>query len=458
MTDVYLPGPRLPAAVQTAMLVRDPVGWLERCERRYGPIFRVKLVGYPRYVYVADPAMAREVYAADRTAGRAGPARASFLEPLVGRHSLLCLEGDEWLRQRKLVGPTFHRRHVDGYAEEIAAIAAERIDRWPVGRTVELRPLFLDMTLEVILHLVIGVTDGTRLAALRRALPELIEAGSSLLLWAVPPRGWRRLDGSRLARRVPHPLRRFLRLRDEVDALLYAEIAARRAAPDDERRDVLSMLIRARDDEGGAMSDAELRDELVTLLVAGHETTATALAWTFERLMRAPAALRRLRDGEEDYLDAVVKEALRSRTVVLDTPRLLDAPVEVGGHRIPAGFYVAPALQLVQRARSAWSQPGEFRPERFLDGEGDGAREAWIPFGGGKRHCVGSHLALLEMREIVRAVVDRVELEAVDAADEPVRMQHVTLVPGDLGRARVRARTRPLSGAASGPVAADRAS
>ena len=439
-----IPGPRLPALIQTALLVRDPVGYLERLERRHGPLFRVKLIGFPRYVYVTDPRMAREVYAADRTVGRAGPARQAFLEPTLGQHSLLCLEGEEWLRQRKLLGPAFHRRHVDGFERAIAAIAARAIDDWPLGETIELRPRFGEITLDVILRIVFGLSEGERHAALRRLLPQLIDAGASPLVWAVPASAWPRLQRSRLARRLPHPLRRFLRLRDAVDRLLYAEIGARRAAPPDpRRRDVLSMLIGARDEDGRSMTDAELRDELLTLLEAGHETTATALAWTFERLMRTPAALQRLLAevdaGEaDDYLEAVVKEALRLRTVVLDTPRLLEGPVAVGGHEIPARWYVAPALPLVQRARSAWSEPDEFRPERFL--EGDGAREGWIPFGGGKRHCVGSHLALLEMKVIVREVVTRLELEPLTVSDERARMQHVTLVPAEEARARLRRR------------------
>ena len=440
MTDVYLRGPRLPASVQTAMLVRDPVGWLERCERRYGPIFRVKLLGFRKYVYVTDPALAREVYATDRTVGRVGPARAAALEPLLGRNSLLCLDGDEWLRQRKLIGPAFHRRHVDGFEDEIGAIAAEHVARWPRDREVELRPLFQEITLEVILRLVFGLSDGDRLARLRRLLPELIDAGSSLLAWIVPAAGWRLLE-SRAARRVPHPLRRFLQLRREADALLYAEIADRRAAGAG-GRDVLSMLLQAGDGDGGAMTDVELRDELMTLLVAGHETTATALAWTFERLLRTPAVLARLVDGDEAYLDAVVKEGLRARSVVLDTPRLLDEDAEIGGHRIPAGFYIAPALPLVQHSGRAWDGPEEFRPERFLDG--DGAREAWIPFGGGKRHCVGSHFALLEMRAIVREVLASVALEPVATGDAPAKMLHVTLVPATPARARVRERRRVI--------------
>ena len=394
-------------------LLRDPVGFLSRCRREHGPVFRVKLVGFPRFVYVAEPDLARDVYATDRTIGRASPGRKDLLEPLVGEQSLLCLEGEEWLRHRKLLGPAFHRRQVDRYADEIESIAGDVLDELPRGEPVALRPWMQRITLEVILRLVFGVTDEERLARLRALLPELVEAGSSPLLWVAPPL----------------PFGRFARLRREVDALLRAEIAERRATGGDDRTDVLSQML------GGDLDDGALRDELMTLLVAGHETTATALAWTFERLVRTPAALAQLEEevaaGEEEYLGAVVREALRARPVVVDTPRYLDGPLELGGYEIPAGWYVSPAMPLVQG-------DDEFRPERFL-GEGAG-RDGWIAFGGGKRHCVGSHLALLELEVVVRETVRRLELEAVDAEPEPAKLQHVTLVPADMAVVRARER------------------
>ena len=431
--------------VQTAWMLRDPVGFLEQCERRLGPVFRVKLLGFPRYVYVADPAFAREVYAADRDGALGGETRRQFLEPAVGRHSLLCVEGEEWLRQRKLLAPPFHRRRIEGFDDEIATIAREALDRWPRSdEPFALRPRMQEITLEVILRLVFGITDTGRLERLRELLPSLIEAGASPLLWILPEPVRERMATSRALRRRPSPLRRFLAVRDRVDELLYEEIRLRRREGVEGRHDVLSQLLESRDDDGRPMSDVELRDELVTLLEAGHETTATALAWTFERLLRAPAALSRLLGeidaGDEEYLEAVVKESLRSRTVVLDTPRILTRPLEVGGYELPAGWWVAPALPLVQRSRRVYDDPEEFRPERFLNGEG--GREGWIPFGGGRRHCVGSHLALLELRVITREVLRRFELEAVDPAPERQRVAHVTLVPADL--TRVRARERPV--------------
>ena len=436
------PGPRLPALVQTALLFRDPVGFLERCTRRFGPVFRVRLTGFPRYVYVTDPLLAREVYAADRTVGRAGDGRRDFLAPLVGEHSLLCTEDEQWLRHRRLLGPVFHRKHVDGYAEEIAAIAGAEIERWPLGAPFELRPRMQNITLEVILRLVFGVSDAERLDRFRAALPRLIDATGGPLLWLVPPFIWTRERNQRRLRRFPNPLRTFLETRDEVDDLIYDEIARRRREPDGGRRDVLSMLLRARDEEGRGMSDVELRDELVTLLEAGHETTATGLAWAFERLLRHPGALARLTaevdEGGEEYLDAVVRETLRSRPVVLDTPRLLNGPLELAGYVIPEGWYVAPAIPTVQGDPGVNPDPGEFRPERFLGD--DPPRDGWIPFGGGKRHCVGSHLALLEMRVVIAEVLRRLRLEPGRAEPERQRMHHVTLVPSQ--RALVVARER----------------
>jgi cytochrome P450 len=434
--------------MQTGLLLHDPVRFLETCRRRYGPVFRVRLVGFPRYVYVTDPGLAREVYATDRTIGRAGEARHDFLAPLVGEHSLLVTEDEHWLRHRKLLGPVFHRNHVDGYAGEIAAIAAREIERWPLAEPFALRPRMQEITLEVILRLVFGIAEGERLERLRALLPRLLESTGGLLLWVLPPSLWMRERNRRRLRRLPTPLRSFFRTRDAVDALLYDEIARRRARLDDAGHDVLSMLLRARDDEGRAMSDVELRDELLTLLTAGHDTTATALAWAFERLVRHPQALDRLTEevgaGGVEYLDAVVRETLRARSVVLDTPRLLSGPLELGGHVIPEGWYVAPALPSVQLAPGATDRPDAFCPERFLD---DPPRDGWIPFGGGKRHCVGSHLALLELKVVIAEVVRRVRLEAVDERPERQRVHHVTLVPSRGTRVIARSRAQPPSAA-----------
>jgi cytochrome P450 family 135 len=436
----------MPALVQTAQLFRDPVGCIDACRRRHGPVFQLRLVGFPRYVLVTDPQLAREIYTADRAIARAGDGRRDFLAPVVGDNSLLCTEDEQWLRHRKLLGPVFHRSHVDGYASEIAQIADREIARWPLEQPFVLHPRMQHITLEVILRLVFGISDDARLEPLRELLPALTDVTGGVLLWLVPGQVWQRAglrSGGGLARRVPTPLRSFLELRDQVDVLIYQEIAERRAQPDDARSDVLSMLLRARDEQGEAMSDVELRDELITLLLAGHETTATGLAWAFERLVRHRDVLERLLaeldggSGADDYLDAVVRETLRTRSVVLDTPRLLAGDLEVGGYVVPRGWYVSPAITAVQHDPAVNEAPDEFRPERFL---AEPPRDGWVPFGGGKRHCVGSHLALLEMKVVIAEVLRHVQLQAVDPRPERQAMRHVTLVPskGTLVRARAR--------------------
>jgi len=437
------PGSRLPAALQTARFLRDPVGVFDAAHRRYGPVFRMRFLGFPPTAFATTAAGAEQIYALDADGGRAGEVRRRFLEPAVGQHSLMTLDGDPWWRHRRLLSPPLHGRAIAGYRDEIAAIAVQDVARWPVGRPFALRDRMQHITLEVILRVIFGIRDGERLARLRAALTELIDAGGSLTLLMMPPRIRTWLEVSPLALRMRFlASTRFFAARAAVDRMLYEEIARRRAGPVADGTDVLSRLLRARDDEGRPMSDRELRDELITLLEAGHETTATGLAWAFERLLRNPAVLARLRDDLDDdrYLDAVVKEALRSRPVVYDAPRLVDAPLRLGGYEVPAGWFTAPLIALIHHDPDAFPEPNTFRPERFL-GDGSGAAlKAWMPFGGGRRFCVGAQLALLEMRVVIREVLARVELAAVDPAPEPARMTHVTLVPANLTRVVVRGR------------------
>jgi cytochrome P450 len=241
------------------------------------------------------------------------------------------------------------------------------------------------------------------------------------------------------------PWRRFLRARAELDEFLYEEIALRRAeAASEERDDVLSLLLAARHDDGSPMSDEELRDELLTVVGAGHETTATALAWAMERLLRTPAVLERLREaiaaGEDEYLDATVKETLRARPVIIDVARKLAAPATVGGYELPAGSFVLPAIGALHYREDIFPEPQEFRPERFLDGRAD--NYAWIPFGGGVRRCIGAAFAEYEMRIVLREIVGRAQLRAPDPEPEKVRIRHITLAPAKGTRVRLE---RPLA-------------
>ncbi|MFI7454644.1 cytochrome P450 [Nonomuraea sp. NPDC049714] len=416
------PGPRLPALAQMAWFTRDPAGLFESCHRRYGPVFTMRYPGFPPEVYVATAELAEQVYRTDSGGGRAGEARRDFLEPLVGAHSVLTLDGDAWAEHRKSLTPPLRARQVAGYHDEIAAIAAEKIATWPLGEPFTLRDRMQEITLEIIIRLVFGIRDAGRIDRLRTLLPPLIDGGGAMSVAMLPPR----MRGP-MARVPFSPYARFLKLRAAVDALLFEEISRRRKEP--EGTDVLSRLLLT------GLGDQEVRDELITLLIAGHETTATGLAWAFERLLRLPQVLRRLPD-DEAYLDAVVKEVLRVRPVVYEAPRLLDAPLRLGEYEIPAGWYAGPSIPLVHHDAAAFPSPEEFRPERFLDGP---QSRAWMPFGGGRRFCVGAQLALLEMRVIIREVLHRLELTAPDPAPEARRLANVTFAPARLTRVIARA-------------------
>lgn len=448
------PRTRVPSLLQTALFMWDPARTLGWARRRYGPVFQVKPFGFPPEVFVTTAEDAQRVYALDAGGGRAGEVRRRFLEPLVGTHSLLSLDGDPWWRHRRLLSPPLHGRAVAQYQDQITEIAVAEIARWPVGRPFALRDRMQAITLEVIIRVVFGIRDSGRRDRLRALLPRLMDAGGSPLVLMMPPRIQAWAGSSRLARRIPaFPLSRFVRLRSAVDELLYAEIAERRAAPDPEATDVLSRLLAARDEEDRPLSDQELRDELITMLEAGHETTATGLAWAFERLLRDERVLTRLREeleagDEQTYLDAVVKEVLRCRPVVFDAPRLLDVPLPVGGYIAEPGTFAAPMIYLIHRDPDVYDDPEEFRPERFLGDDATAANRSWMPFGGGRRYCAGAQLALMEMRVVIAEVLRRVDLRAPDPEPESPRMKLVTLVPAKHTRVMVTAPTeRPRRGA-----------
>jgi cytochrome P450 len=355
------------------------------------------------------------------------------MEPVLGPRSLLLLDEDDHLAQRRLLLGPFHGDKVRLYADLVGEIVAHEVERWPIGRPFPIRPRMQAVTLEVILRTVFGIREAERLDRLRDLIPRLLQHGN-LVVW-MP---WLRRDLGPLS-----PWRRFEQVRAAVDEILYDEIRRRRARYDTERDDVLSLLLRARDDEGQPMTDAELHDELMTLLLAGHETTATGLAWTFERLLRHPSALRRLVDeidgGEDEtYLEAVVKESLRVRPVVYDVARLLTAPYSVRGWVLPAGTYVVPSITGVHLFANLYPHAAEFRPERFLESQPE--PYAWIPFGGGRRRCVGAAFATMEMKVTLREVLSRVSLRAPEAVSEKVRLHNVTLMPAKGARVVVTSR------------------
>ncbi|MET0558758.1 MAG: cytochrome P450 [Solirubrobacterales bacterium] len=417
------PEPQSSALVQSARWTYRPLAFMHECRQRYGDAFRASFIGLREpLVFVSDPAVIKALYA--EPANGLARGRNIVLEPIVGPHSLLLQEGEPHLARRRLMLPPFHGERMRSYEAVVAAAIGTEIDSWPLDAEFSLHGRMQAVTLEVILRAVFGVSEGPRLNRLRALLSDTLAAtastGLQLIVLLIS-----RFDGGGPWGRAKRRLR-------EVDQLLFAEIAERRRLPDLEQRDdILSMLMQARFEDGEAISDAELRDQLMTLLVAGHETTATALAWTFDLLLRNPAALRRLREslaaGEEDYLRATISESLRVRPVVPITGRVLAAELEAGDLRLPAGTSVLPAIWLTHTREDVYPEPFAFRPERFL---GNGPETfAWIPFGGGIRRCLGASFAEFEMRIVLREVLSRCELLPASARPEAVMRRNVTLSP-----------------------------
>jgi cytochrome P450 family 135 len=431
------PGPRMPRALQTVLWAARPLSFMRRARRRHGDLFTIRPYAFGDIVVLANPEHIKEVFTGDRDVFAAGRANAA-MSPVLGTHSLLTLDGERHLCQRKLMLPPFHGEAVGRYRKRIEEITSAEVASWPTGKPFPISPRMQSITFEIILRAVIGVSDPRRLARLRELLPKLLDF-SVLEMWAV----WLcpKLIDNPLARRVPSQ-----RVRPEVDRLLYEEIAAHRAHPE-RHDDILALLVAARDADGEPLSDENLLDQIITLLLAGHETTTTGLSWAFERLTRHPDALgrlqRELETGAEEYLEAVVNETLRVRPVIDGVWRKLTAPVVVAGRRLPAGTLVFPAIALVQTSEDAFPHPEEFRPERFL--EGSPLPYTFIPFGGGPRRCIGAAFAVMEMKTVLSTVLQRVELSAPDQRPEQPRPHHVTLIPARGGRVVATMREVPAA-------------
>ncbi len=429
------PGSSAPAWAQAVRYTRDPLGFTVVAQRRYGDVFSVKFPFFGRIFYVASPELAKQVFTGSPAVFHAGEANATVLEPALGPTSVLTLDDEPHMRARKTLLPPFHGDRIRIYTELMLAATRREIERWPVGEPFALRPHMQRITLSVILRAVFGISDEARIDRATALLDRFTARVSPITRFPVLRRDLG--PGS--------PWRRFVAARAALDDFLYEEIALRREqAEREERDDVLSLLLAARHEDGSPLTDTELRDELVTVVGAGHETTATALAWAMERLLRTPAALGRLREsleaGESDYLDATVRETLRSRPVLIDVARRLTAPASVGGYEFAAGSFLVPAIAAIHHREDLYPRPFEFRPERFLE---EGAENyAWIPFGGGIRRCVGAAFAEQEMRVVLREIVTRAELRAPDPAPERGQVRHITLAPA---RDTVVVLERPLA-------------
>jgi cytochrome P450 len=415
------PGPRLPEALQTIEWMARPTAFLRRCGERHGDVFtiRVSTTGAPM-VLTSDPDLVRRLFTEYADVARGGSSTAA-LEPFVGPRSILLLDGPEHLRQRRLILPPLHGEQMRAQAALVAELAERELASWPRDRPVATLPRMRALTLEVVLRLVFGARDRAEVEPLRAAIERPLRITSSLP----------RLIG--LARGMRRPWEMFNRAVATLDAEVAAAIARRRADPHE--GSVLDLLLAARHEDGSPPSDGEVRDQLVTLLAAGHETTASGLAWAFERLSRHPHVVRRIREGDDAYLEATVREVLRARPVLVLAPRKLIAPLTFGGHDLPAGVHVSACSYLVHRRPDLYPEPYAFRPERWLEGR-ELPAYAFIPFGGGARRCPGAAFASMEMAEVLR-VAARYDLVPAHEHPERARRRSVAVAPAGGGQVRL---------------------
>ncbi len=428
-------GPSEPPLVQTLRWLTRPIAFMESCRRRFGETFSVNFVGFQRpMVILSDPQAIRALYT--EPSNGLPPGRTVSLLPILGADSVLLLERREHLARRRLMLPPFHGERMRSYELIMREAVQRELVDWREGEEFAIHPCMQAITLEVILRAVFGVTDPQRHAQLSERLPQLLGETASAALQL------RMLLAPRLTR--TDPLKDLKRMLAGIDELLFAEIAERRTEGDSAgREDILSLLMAARFEDGSAMEDRDLRDQLLTLLLAGHETTATALAWTFDLLLRNPATLARLTAevdaGEDDeYLRAVVSESLRLRPVVPLAGRRLASELELNDMTLAVGTDVTPAIWLTHTRSDLYPEPYAFRPERFL--ESAPQTYGWIPFGGGVRRCLGASFAEFEMRVVLETVLRERTLEPASAHAERVTRRNVTFSPRN--GTRVRAATR----------------
>jgi cytochrome P450 len=416
------PGPGGSGHAQTLRWMFRPIRLMERARERYGNIFSMRL-GPADVVMIADPEAAKEVITGDPRVFRAGDPNGLF-RPVVGSNSILLLDGDEHMRHRRILLPAFGAGHAREFATRVQEIAERRVSAWEPGQELRLQDEMEAISFQSILTVVFGRdAAGGPLERLRDLIPEMMDRCDSAFT-LIP---WFRRDLAGLS-----PYARLMEVVGRVDDVLYEAIAARREDPMTSlREDVLSLLLKATHEDGSELEPEEIRDEALTMIMAGYETTTSGLAWALERLLRSPHAMQRLRaeleEGGDAYLEAVIKETLRCRSVVPVVARRLSEPAEIAGHLMPAGTTLMVSIYLLHTDPEAYPEPEQFRPERFLDGVPPGA--AWIPFGGGVRRCLGASFAQLEMKIVLREVLTAANLRVVsEAAEEPVR-KRFTLAP-----------------------------
>jgi cytochrome P450 len=433
----------MPSAVQAVGWTRRPLSFMDRCQKRYGDIFTLRIRRGETWVVMCDPEDVKRVFTADpETMGvsEANP----LLGPLLGRRSVMLLEEPEHMTRRKLVLAPFHGRRMEGYAEMMSAVVRREVSSWPVEQPFALWPRMQAITLEVVLHVVFGSVESEHVRRLRALIRELTE-------WLNDPR---RL--SLLALLGPRAMVRnasFQTTRQAMATMVLAEVDRRRAEWRSEaREDVLALLEDAHYEDGTPLSERDLCDEAITLLLDGP--TSTSLAWAFERLLRHPDKLARLREevraGADDaYLDAVVRETMRLCPPVAVVARRLLAPLQLGDYELPAGVTVAPCVYLMHRRAEVYPHPRAFMPERFL--QRPAGTYTWIPFGGGARRCLAASFAVLEMKRVLNTVLSEVELRPQEELSERVARSSIAFAPGRQARAVITDRAPAMAGAGAAP-------
>jgi len=430
-------GPRQPRLLQSLRYALWPYASIDNTFRRYGECYTVHPLGGPPMVVFTDPEAIKEIFSGDGGELRAGEAAGPILGPIIGWHSILLLDGERHHRERRLMAPPLHGERMHVYGRLMREIADRVIDAWPIGRPFPIHHEMQAITLDVILRAVFGVDEGTRFAHIREGIVRFLAQADG------PTAAFLAIQAFQVELRGLSPWGRFVRNRETIRTELLAEIGRRRREGTEGRTDILSMLIEARDEQGEPMTDPELIDEMFTLLMAGHETTATSLAWAFHHLLERPDVLEKLRaelarvvgDGpvepqhisQLEYLDAVIKESQRLCPVATNVIRRLTRPMRIAGRDLPAGITVSACIYSTHHHPDLWPDPERFDPERFI-----GARPAphtFFPFGGGIRRCIGAAFATYEMKIVLAQVLARARLRI--AAGYRVRpvLRTITVAP-----------------------------
>jgi cytochrome P450 len=434
------PGPSGPALRNAYGWMRRPAALLDSAQKRYGDVWTLRLLADTTFVVVSDPELVKGVFTAPSTELLAGEANMMIGTALLGEHSVILLDEPEHMRQRKLLLPPFHGERMKQYSELMAKACEEELASWPLNEPIELLPRMATITVNVIMSVIFGVTGGPTQDKLRTRI-------RNLLAWGANPLHMFRLHLITRRGKTEFP-KSFMEVREPVNEIVYEEIKRAREDPRlGERGDILAMLVQSTHEDGSAVTDREVRDQLITLLIQGHNSTATALAWGLERMLRQPETMERLRAeleaGKQEYLNAVFHETLRIRPPLPVVLRVVvNQPYQLGEWEIEPGKLIGPCIYLLHHREDLYPEPEKFRPERFLDQKP--GTYTWIPFGGGERHCIGRTFATTEIKEVLSTIALQTRLEPAEPADEGIRRRGMLLSPTGSTRAVLKER-RPAT-------------